>query len=365
VFTCPNDQLVLIRASPRRGVFWTCSSCGGRAVGLGQLRETVDPGLVTDLWTRARDGNATTDRPCPICAQPMALVSLDRNGTGPAVDVCRTCYVVWFDPQEFEVLQPIVEPEPVPERPIPDQAAEILAIAASEAIKERARRDSGREPPEGSWKYLPALMGMPVEYEQPLLSRVPLMTWTLVGFIVAFSIRAFFNLEVAVLEYGLIPAQAGRAGGLTFITSFLLHGGLLHLIGNMYFLIMFGDNVEDYLGKVRYALLIIGAAFVGDLAHIALDPRSTIPVIGASGGISGILAYYVLRFPKARLGILFRFFLYFRWIQMPAYAWGLLWVAFQLVGALQQVSGASNVSALAHLGGAAVGVAFWWATHGR
>lgn len=295
----------------------------------------------------------------------MGLVSLDGNGTGPAVEVCRTCYLVWFDPHEFEILHPLAEPVPVSERPIPDKATEILAVAASDAIKERARRDGGRQGPAGSWKYLPALMGMPVEYEQPLLARVPLVTWALVGFIVAFSIRAFFNIEFAVREYGLIPAQAGRAGGLTFITSFLLHGDLFHLIGNMYFLLVFGDNVEDYLGKARYALLIMGAALVGDLAHIALDPRSTIPVIGASGGISGILAYYILRFPKARLGILFRFFVYFRWIQMPAYAWGLLWMAFQLFGAYLQVSGASNVSALAHLGGAAVGVALWWATHNR
>ncbi|HET6780958.1 MAG TPA: rhomboid family intramembrane serine protease, partial [bacterium] len=79
----------------------------------------------------------------------------------------------------------------------------------------------------------------------------------------------------------------------------------------------------------------------------------------------GVLAFYILRFPKARLGILFRVFFYFRWIQMPAYAWGLLWVVFQLLGAFQQVSGTSNVSALAHLGGAAVGVALWWATQNR
>lgn len=368
MFTCPNDQQTLIRTSVRRGVVWVCPSCGGRAAGLGVLRKSVESTLVTDLWTRARDGSATTGRPCPVCAQTMGLVSLDGDGTGtgPAVDVCRTCHFVWFDPQEFEVLHPTGAPAPVPESPIPEKAREILAIAESEAIRERVHRTWGRpEPPEGAWKYLPALMGMPVEYEQSLLSRVPLATWALVGFIVAFSIRAFFNLEIAAREYGLIPAQAGRAGGLTFITSFLLHGNLAHLIGNMYFLIMFGDNVEDYLGKARYLLLIIGAALVGDLAHIALDPRSTIPVIGASGGISGILAFYILRFPKARLGILFRFFLYFRWIQMPAYAWGLLWVALQLLGAYQQVSGASNVSALAHLGGAAVGVALWWATQDR
>jgi membrane associated rhomboid family serine protease len=278
------------------------------------------------------------------------------------LDVCPACEFVWFDPGEY--AQVVTSARPADSQ-LPEQAREILAIAQIEADKERTRRDRGSNAPDKWWKYLPALVGMPVEYEQPFLKRAPVATWTLIGFIAAFSIRAFFNLETAVEEYGLIPAQAIRHGGLTFVTSFLLHGSLLHLIGNMYFLLVFGDNVEDYLGTARYLLLVAGAALLGDLAHIALDPRSTIPVIGASGGISGILAFYILRFPKARLGILFRFFLYFRWIQIPAYAWGLLWVAFQLLGAYQQVSGASNVSALAHLGGAAVGVALWWATHDR
>lgn len=243
---------------------------------------------------------------------------------------------------------------------MPVEANEILAVAKIEAMKERTNRRWGTEGPDAYWKYLPALLGMPVEYDQSALKRAPLATWTLIAFVVAFSIRALFNLEVAVREFGLIPAQAMRAGGLTFVTSFLLHGSLLHLIGNMYFLVVFGDNVEDYVGGWRYLLLIAGAALVGDLAHIALDPRSDIPVIGASGGISGILAYYILTFPKARLGILFRWFFYFQWIRVPAYGWGLIWIAFQLLGAYLQVRGASNVSALAHLGGAAVGVVFWW-----
>lgn len=324
---------------------------------MGVLRRNAAGEQVTDLWTRARDGGAPRGRACPVCDQRMSLVSL--NGTGPAVDVCRACHFVWFDPQEFEHLRPL--PPPAPEPPLPEKASEILAAAANEAIKDRANRSWGTEAPDEYWKYLPAFLGMPVEYDQSALARAPVLTWTLVAFIVAFSIRAFFNLEVAVREFGLIPAQAMRAGGLTFVTSFLLHGSLLHLIGNMYFLVVFGDNVEDYVGGWRYLLLIAGAALVGDLAHIALDPRSDIPVIGASGGISGVLAYYILTFPKARLGFLMRYFFYFQWIRLPAYGWGLIWIAFQLLGAYLQVRGASNVSALAHLGGAAVGVVFWWA----
>lgn len=363
MFTCPNDHQTLIRTPAPRGVIWTCRSCGGRAVGVGMLRRIVAGDQVTELWARARDGAAGRGRRCPVCEKQMALVSL--SGTGPALDVCRACHFVWFDPQEFEQLRLLPQQQPASEPPMPERAREILATAQSEAIKKRSRRDWGSEAPAELWKYLPALLGMPVEYEQSLLKRIPIATWALIAFIVAFSIRAFFNLEAAVLEYGLIPSQAMRAAGLTFLTSFLLHGGLFHLIGNMYFLLVFGDNVEDYLGGRRFLLLIAGAALLGDLAHIAIDPRSDIPVIGASGGISGVLAFYILRFPKAQLGFLFRFLLYFRWIRLPAYGWGLLWVGMQILGASLQISGASNVSALAHLGGAAVGVVFWWATLNR
>ncbi len=75
-----------------------------------------------------------------------------------------------------------------------------------------------------------------------------------------------------------------------------------------------------------------------------------------------MLAYYILTFPKARLGVLLRILLYFRWIRLPAYGWGLIWIAFQVLGVYLQITGGSNVSAAAHLGGVVVGIALWWAT---
>lgn len=287
----------------------------------------------------------------------MVEVATSSNGTGVKLDVCRACYFVWFDPTEFERLPQLQQPAPEPE--LPEKAREALAIAKAQAIAQQAQPTPGEEAPDEFWKYLPAILGMPVEYDQPSFGQIPWMTWAITAFIVAFSIRAFSNLEQTVLNYGLIPAQAWRHGGLTFLTSFLLHGGYFHLIGNMYFLLVFGDNVEDYIGKWRFLLLILLAALVGDVAHITWDPRPEIPVIGASGGISGIIVFYALKYPRAKLGYLFRVMVYFRWIRMPAYVMLIFWVVTQLLGAAQQIAGATNVSSLAHLGGAAVGFAFW------
>jgi membrane associated rhomboid family serine protease len=171
---------------------------------------------------------------------------------------------------------------------------------------------------------------------------------------------AFPHLRDVVQRFGLIPAQAMRLGGLTFVRSFFLHAGIIHLVGNMYFLLVFGDNVEDFLRPLRYLALIVLAALVGDLAHVAIDPQSQIPCIGASGGIAGVITFYALNFPRAGLEFLMRWaFVWFRWIRLPAWSVFILWILFQIIGAIEQKAGISSVSSVAHLGGAAVGVVAW------
>src|SRR4030095_6138117 len=117
--------------------------------------------------------------------------------------------------------------------------------------------------------------------------------------------------NTAVQAFGFIPTEAWRYGGLTILTSFFLHGSILHLIGNLYFFLIFGDDVEDYLGRWRYVLVILTATVLGDIVHLLANANSTVPAIGASGGISGVIVFYALQFPRARVGILFRFYFYF------------------------------------------------------
>jgi membrane associated rhomboid family serine protease len=187
------------------------------------------------------------------------------------------------------------------------------------------------------------------------VERTPWATWSLAAVIALVSIAAFTDLRRAVEMLGLIPAQADRYLGLTLLTSFFLHGGIMHLAGNLYYLLLFGDNVEDYLGHRRFLVLVALAAVVGAVAHVAFDPRSDVPVIGASGGISGLVAFYGITFPRAKM----IFLIWFRWMRVPAYAFLGFWLLLQILTAWQQISGLTSVSALAHLGGVAVGVWFW------
>ncbi|MGB0744247.1 MAG: rhomboid family intramembrane serine protease, partial [Opitutales bacterium] len=217
--------------------------------------------------------------------------------------------------------------------------------------------------PTASWQWIPALLGMPVEDEQPKGPRQhdekPWFTWFLSCGIVMVSLMAFLDLQAVVDNYGLIPADYTRNIGLTWITAFFLHADLLHLIGNVYFLVVFGDNVEKCLGTLEFFLLLCLATVSGHLFHILIDPDSTIPCIGASGGISGVIAFYSLRFRQNQLSVMFWFIFKTYRLQMNALWMFFIWVIFQVVVANQQIAGMSSVSGGAHLGGALAGVFVW------
>lgn len=288
----------------------------------------------------------------------MLEVALADAQDSPLVDVCRLCHFVWFDANELAELNP--RPVPVAPPPMPAEAREAIAMLEVERIAHEAEgSDFESEAPAEWWKQIAAFFGVPVEFDAPAQTIRPWATWILCLTIAWVSIATASDLRHWVNEYGLIPAQAGRHHGLTFLTSFFLHGGLVHVVGNLYFLFVFGDNVEDFLRWPRYLLLIVVAALVGDLLHIAAEPRATIPCIGASGGIAGVIVFYALQFPRIRLGFLFRYWFYFRWIRLPAWFALVLWLGFQLIGAAQQLAGMTSISSLAHLGGVAVGLIGW------
>ena len=362
MFPCPRCRTGLARATYAHGAFWACPSCRGRAVALSTLRKAVPAAFVDALWHAAREGRPSPGhRRCPICTRPTVEVVPPLRGSVLRLDVCRGCSFVWFDPDEHEAL-------PAPAAEAADGLAGLpdprwaLAMAEIELIARRHRDRSGPAPDAG-WALWPALLGLPVEWESQELRRVPAVTWML-GALIAFVSLAAIMLDLgdAIERWGLVPADAWRQWGLTLITAFFLHGGLLHLAGNLYFLLMLGDNVEDALGAWPYLALIGAATLAGDVAHAALDPRPGLPLIGASGGISGVIVYYALAFPQARLGFLLWFgwrIRSLRWLRIPAWVVLIGWVLVQLLGAAQQVSGFTNVSALGHLGGAAVGFVFW------
>lgn len=351
---CPNCASKLRTIRQREGLFFHCDQCSGRAVALPQIRRVAGDRFTTQLLRQINANAKIGDKACPFCTRPMRVfASPDRP---MELDACKPCGMVWFDPREFEAVP---EGVVVPPAQLDQQTREAIALHKVKQIAEQAR---ARDPtPDATWKTIPALFGFPVESETNPIARWPWATWSLAAMILLFSLWAFADLENAVARFGLIPAEFWRYGGLTSLTAFFLHAGVFHLIGNLYFLLIFGDNVEDYLGRWRSLGLILAATVGGDLLHVLLDPRATVPCIGASGGISGIIAFYALQFPRARLGFLFRtYFWRWHWLQIPAWGAFVLWVLLQIWISVQQRMGISKVSGAAHLGGALIGLLAWW-----
>lgn len=359
MLVCPNCQDRLQRTMAEKGVLWICPSCGGHAASISLLRQLVVQEEVNKLWQKAWQASERGSRVCPACQNHMFAVPVTEGPETFQLDVCKGCQFVWFDQQEFEAMPRVPPPPPQTKEAdsLPQAAREIIAIEKARLIGERDRDDGGDygvNAPEEWWKYLPALLGFPVEYNNPV-SRIPWATVSVALSVTIISLWAFTDLRSAVEEYGFVASQPGRLGGLTVLTAFFLHGSILHLVGNMYFLLVFGDNVEEYLGKQRFLILLLLSTVTGALFHLLLNPDSTLPCVGASGGISGLIMFYALQFPKAQLGFLLRFV----WVRIPAYFALGLWIVYQVLLAALQVRGLSRVGALAHLGGAAMGFVFW------
>lgn len=289
----------------------------------------------------------------------MHEVPVTAPGQTLHVEVCRPCQFIWFDVAEFESL-PAAPPKVQGE--LPPAAREQLALLKVQQLAEQAHREGfAEEGPEEPWKAIPAILGLPVEVDNPI-SRLPWLTWGLAAVLVLTSVLAWRDPATAFSQFGFIAAEAWRLGGLTWLSAFFLHGGLVHLIANLYFLLIFGDNVEEVLGRVRYAGLLLAATLAGHGVYLLFQGASTVPSIGASGGISGVIVFYALQFPRAQLAILLRSYWSFRWLAIPAWAALGLWVLLQAFGVWEQIEGFSEVNALAHLGGAGAGFVVWLMT---
>jgi len=178
------------------------------------------------------------------------------------------------------------------------------------------------------------------------------------------------SLEIFLYHHGLVPylvTNFSRIPGLdlpdvakTFFTHMFLHGGWLHVIGNMWYLWIFGDNVEDRLGHARFLFFYLACGLAAALIQYVLVPDSRVPMVGASGAIAGVLGAYFICFPRARIDLLIFFFFFIDIIAVPAFLVLLLWFVMQFFnGVFTLGAGVMNgggVAWWAHIAGFASGV---------
>jgi len=259
---------------------------------------------------------------------------------GVTVDQCPACLGIWLDGGELgqiteamraESAHPLLSPSPAP----PEQA-------------------QGDTPTSGwLWAFM-FLTGLPVEEWQPR-RRFPLVAVSLIILcVMMFGVElGSSNPEQLIHMLGLVPQRALGGALLPWFSHMFLHGGVWHLLSNLYFLWVFGDNVEDRLGKGRFLLLYLASGLAAGLLQSLLQHSSTTPVVGASGAISGVMAAYAILFPNARLVSL----IWVVQIQWKTTTYLGVWLLLQMLGA---ATGASNVAWWAHIGGFAAGAAIAW-----
>ena len=189
----------------------------------------------------------------------------------------------------------------------------------------------------------------------------PVVTISLIAvnslvFLYQFSLDAY-SLNHFVATYGLVP---DRFHLLPVLTSMFLHGGWAHLIGNMWFLWIFGDNVEDILGRAKYLLFYLLCGIAATLAHYAVNLDSRVPMVGASGAIAGVMGAYMLKFPHSRVTTLVVAIIFFTTVELPAWVVLVYWFVIQFFSGLGTI-GYSHLSQggtawFAHIGGFVAGL---------
>ncbi len=186
----------------------------------------------------------------------------------------------------------------------------------------------------------------------------------------ALELRQGSGLEAFVYRFGVVPSHWMVSSAsdfldwprlfLTLVTSQFLHGGFLHLFSNMLYLWIFADNVEDRLGHARFLCLYLASGIVAAVAQVLLSPRSSIPMVGASGAIAGVLGAYLLLFPAARIVTLVPMGFFLQTVELPAFLFLGFWFLLQWIQGITtigQVADVGGVAFWAHIGGFVSGMA--------
>ncbi|MFZ0803539.1 MAG: rhomboid family intramembrane serine protease [Terriglobales bacterium] len=218
---------------------------------------------------------------------------------------------------------------------------------------------------------------IPIRDDTPRFST-PYVTY----FIIALNTVVFlFELSVGaqshralnglIYQFGVVPVHFERALAgasklslptlsLTILTSMFLHGGWLHIIGNMWFLWIFGDNIEDYIGHFPYLLFYLVCGFVAAVSQILLNVGSQVPIIGASGAIAGVMGAYFVLYPRARVLTLVPLIIFFTFWWLPAWIFLGVWFVFQFLSgtatSIADTSHSGGVAFWAHVGGFVTGI---------
>jgi len=210
----------------------------------------------------------------------------------------------------------------------------------------------------------------PVSDDNSQRRTFPTVTMALIGVNVLVFLAELAGGDQFITNWAFIPSRFSDqpgANGVTIFSAMFMHGGWLHLFGNMLFLWIFGDNVEDRFGHFKFLIFYLLAGIAATFSQYAVSPESGIPNVGASGAIAGVLGAYILMFPQARVNVL----LGRQIVAMPAFVVLGLWIVLQLVsgvgtiGYTDESANVGGIAYMAHIGGFVAGLLMTFLFRGR
>ena len=342
--TCPVCNTPLLETRSTRAVMWTCPTCRGRAIGVSLLRRATEGRWAGELWQQALAASSRGERLCPSCRTAMVDVT--------DVEICKGCQLVWFDAADFEAAPFLPERGA---RTLPEEALEKIARTQAALIAADYKVRFGQTMAlADALPLVPGVMGLPIEEEVRGLHRYPWVTWALT---IVVALVGFWSVAEpdSARRFALVATDVDRSSGATLVAALFVHATVFQLVTNAYFLLLFGDNVEDFLGPLMFMVLFVTGGLIGNVLHVVLAADSATPLLGASGAISAIVVFYACKFPNVQL----RVTRLVRWHSIPALSGLLFWLLTKAVSTTP-VLGRAEPSLWPYVGGAAVGLAFWF-----
>jgi membrane associated rhomboid family serine protease/Zn-finger nucleic acid-binding protein len=354
---CINCKKALSQKYTEFGLIYNCNKCSSKMVNASVLKKKhIKSELFHEMWSNAKHDTERKGRKCPSCFSVMSLQNFQHEDHLVEIDICTHCFTLWFDTGEYEEvpLEPVIEKIVVEDSPEVKLAQAKLDIELFKFQRNLDKQDSKLPP--GVFNTVASMLGFPFEDDDQFIQFYAFTTWLIAAAMIAIFCISYHDLRGFLEIFGFVPDEWFKDFGVTIISSFFMHASVWHLIGNVYFLMLFGDNVEDDVGRMPFVVLLTISHLVGVLLHSLFDPNGHIPVVGASAGISGVVAYYSIMFPKKKLGFFIRVRWKFAWYRIPVWLFFSFWVLMQILIVRGQLLGQSDVSGLGHLGGILVGV---------
>ncbi len=331
--SCPRCTFPLQEVSYKETELDHCHRCGGSYLEPEGGPKVFGPFVDPELWAGseiARD-LGRWQLHCPTDGSALKVYEVEYGDESVEIDLCPTCRGIWLDKAEGTALR------------------DIVMNAGQDETSGLSKKDARS----GAIGYLFQLISQfPLEVWNPIHHR-PKVTMALIGLMSAIFLIQFANDFGTITEqFALVPALILSGRSLwTLLTAMFLHAGILHLAGNAYYLYVFGDNVEDYLGGRIYLALFIASGLAGSVLQVATQADPQIPIVGASAGVAGVMAAYLVIFPRVKIYQMFRIFRF-----RIRVAWFLVfWIGWNVVGA---ILGGGDVAWMAHIGGFLAGALF-------